>query len=375
MKHWKHTIAILLALCLIWGGTALAQDEWRLCSPEEVDVSDVQEINGRLVGEIVLPESAGHIRLMVDCPVPEPFTAQQQSMLTVRYQEVTKGDLSAAIEAAGQSVKGGKLAQYFNGDSLNRHVSFSRDGEDCNFSVYERFARDLSGHPNQREMEASVALARELMERLGAGISEDFLYARRNTVPEQLAGTFSLTGNSCAPELYSLIEKEHARNGGADDKTLIRGCYELLGLPVMDQYYWEDGGDRYGAKSGFACVVRDDGTLAALAVEGMPVVEEAEPMALPQRTWQETLQLWAANAFWPMSTLNEAVEKNTLYGEIVHYPSYEVLTDLRPCWVGREAYRLEPGWCYRTETRVVSDDSLDGIGFGYCAVSDMRRVN
>ena len=47
-----------------------------------------------------------------------------------------------------------------------------------------------------------------------------------------------------------------------------------------------------------------------------------------------------------------------------HYPSYEVLTDLHPCWVGREAYRLELGWCYRTETRVVSDDSLDGIGFG-----------
>ena len=38
-------------------------------------------------------------------------------------------------------------------------------------------------------------------------------------------------------------------------------------------------------------------------------------------------------------------------------------------------YRLEPGWCYRTETRVVSNDSLDGIGFGYCAVSDMQRVN
>ena len=149
---------------------------------------------------------------------------------------------------------------------------------------------------------------------------------RRNTVPEKLAGTFSLTGNSCAPELYSLIEKEHALNGGADDKTLVHGCYELLGLPVMDQYYWEDGGDRYGAKSGFGCVVRDDGTLAALAVEGMPVVEEVEPVGLPQRTWQETLQLWAANAFWPMSTLDEAVEKNTLYGDIVHYPSYEAVS-------------------------------------------------
>ena len=82
MKHWKHTVAILLTLCLIGGGTALAQDEWQLCSPEEVDVSGVQEINGRLVGEIALPESAGHIRLMVDCPVPEPFTAQQQAVPT-----------------------------------------------------------------------------------------------------------------------------------------------------------------------------------------------------------------------------------------------------------------------------------------------------
>ena len=57
MKHWKHTVAILLTLCLLGGGTALAQDEWQLCSPEEVDVSSVQEINGRLVGEIALPES------------------------------------------------------------------------------------------------------------------------------------------------------------------------------------------------------------------------------------------------------------------------------------------------------------------------------
>ena len=48
MKHWKHTVALLLALCLIGSGTALAQDEWQLCSPEEVDVSGVQEINGRL---------------------------------------------------------------------------------------------------------------------------------------------------------------------------------------------------------------------------------------------------------------------------------------------------------------------------------------
>ena len=231
MKHWKHTVAILLTLCLLGGGTALALDEWQLCSPEEVDVSGVQEINGRLVGEIALPESAGHIRLMVDCPVPEPFTAQQQAVLTVRYQEVTKGDLSAAIEAAGQSVKGGKLEQYYNDDPLNRHVSFSRDGEDCNFSVYERFARDLAGHPNQREMEASIALARELMERLGAGISEDFLYARRNTVPEKLAGTFSLTSNSCAPELYSLIEKEHALNGGRMTKRSSMAAMSCWGCP------------------------------------------------------------------------------------------------------------------------------------------------
>lgn len=91
-----------------WGRYALAQDEWQLCSPEEVDVSGVQEINGRLVGEIALPESAGHIRLMVDCPVPEPFTAQQQAVLTVRYQEVTKGDLSAAIEAARAEREGRK---------------------------------------------------------------------------------------------------------------------------------------------------------------------------------------------------------------------------------------------------------------------------
>ena len=92
MKHWKHTVAILLTLCLIGGGTALAQDEWQLCSPEEVDVSGVQEINGRLVGEIALPESAGHIRLMVDCPVSRAFLRHSsRPVLTVRYQGGDKG--------------------------------------------------------------------------------------------------------------------------------------------------------------------------------------------------------------------------------------------------------------------------------------------
>lgn len=92
------------------------------------------------------------------------------------------------------------------------------------------FARDLAGHPISGK-EASVALAPGADGAAGRRNQRDFLYARRNTVPEKLAGTFSLTGNSCAPELYSLIEKEHALNGGADDKTLVRGCYERWGCP------------------------------------------------------------------------------------------------------------------------------------------------
>ena len=78
----------------------------------------------------------------------------------------------------------------------------------------------------------------------------------------------------------------------------------------MDQYYWEENGDRYGAKSGFACVVRDDGTLAALAVEGMPVVEEAEtdgPAAAHLEG--DASALGRKTLFWPMSTLDEEVEK------------------------------------------------------------------
>lgn len=109
MKHWKHTVAILLTLCLIGGGTALAQDEWQLCSPEEVDVSGVQEINGRLVGEIALPESAGHIRLMVDCPVPEPFTAQQQAVLEGDKGRSIRGHQGGRAEREGR--KAGAVLQ------------------------------------------------------------------------------------------------------------------------------------------------------------------------------------------------------------------------------------------------------------------------
>ena len=382
MRNFKRVCALLMAMCMaLLLFPALALDGPRFCAPEDVDLSQVREENGRLVGEILLPSATPigehKAKLLIDCPVPGAFPQAQQQKLSVEYKKITKDMLKAAIEAIGQSTKGGELYQFLN-DSLNRHVSFEKErGLSSDFWV-RHTTNDVSAHPKRRELLAARQTLRSLLEALGAQASEAFLPARRNTVDEALS--FSLTHSSCAMELYELSQKGFLRNeardgrDGSDTLSFAQACYALDGLPVMYQYSWKQGRDCYGACSSASVAVDDTGALVQARVEGVPVVKRAEPLAVPGRSWQELIRLWVANDYWPGSCYEDVTYEDALFGEVTNYATYEVLTAFEPCWVGREKHCLEPGWYTLVEQRVAKDDSLNHTSLGYVAATDMERI-
>ena len=105
------------------------------------------------------------------------------------------------------------------------------------------------------------------------------------------------------------------------------------------------------------------------------MVKRAEPLVVPERSWQEFIRLWVANAYWPASCSEDITYEDDLFGEVTNYATYEVLTTIEPCWVGREKLCLEPGWYTLTEQRVAKDDSLDHTSLSYVAATDMERIH
>lgn len=376
----QRILALGLTLCALFGFSAAMAEDERFCSPDEVNLSQVKEENGRLVGEILLPQTGvagGHqARLLIDCPVPQPFPENMQKRLTVEYQKITKDMLEKAIEAIGQSAEGGTLHQYVT-DSLNQTVSFEREHE-LSSSWARWTTNDLSGHPHQAEMLAARDMLRGLLGELGIEASEAFLPARRNLFEENLY--YSLTQFDRAQEMFEeskrffLAQERKYGRSGEDDLTLVHAFYELNGLPVMFQYYWTRSGERYGAVSGASLAVRDDGTLEQCRIEGLPIIKGSAPCVVPDRSWEEMLRLWVANAYWPASCTEDITYEDDLLGEMTNYATYEVLTTFEPCWVGQEAFYLEPGWYTLTERRVAKDDSLDYTSLGYVTAADMERV-
>lgn len=378
----KAICALLMALCMILCPLAgLAWDDSHFCAPEDVDLSQVREENGRLVGEILLPAnpiSGDHkARLLIDCPVPVSFPRAQQQKLSVEYKKVTKDMLKEAIEAIGQSTEGGELYQFVS-DPLTRHVSFEKEHNLSDGFYSRETTNDVSNHPKRDELLAARNMLSALLEALGAQASEDFLPVRRNTVDENLC--YSLTHSSYAMELYEHNQKSFLRNetkegrDGTDTISFAQAWYALDGLPVMYQYYWKQGSDRYGACSSASIAVEDGGALIQARVEGIPVVKRAEPLVVPERSWQEFIRLWVANAYWPASCREDITYEDDLFGEVTNYATYEVLTTIEPCWVGREKFCLEPGWYTRTEHRVAKDDSLDHTSLSYVAATDMESI-
>ncbi len=366
----KRLLALFLCALLLCASACAAvydAEPMTLLTPEEVDLTDVREVDGRLVGEIHLPASVGNIRLMLDCPMPRPLTETRQ--LTVAYRKITKKELEKAVKSIGQSTKGAELRQFVS-DPLTRMVSFEVE-------------RELSTPPYLPQPDAvervETQRAKEIMRSLAAALDvslcEELIAWKRN-VPYE--------GNPAASTLVAKIQEENRRQfvqterkfgrDGTDDITLLYAMYELEGLPVMFQYYWSDGRDAYGASSELYAAVNDEGRLVQASLWGVPVIQDTHTLSLPQRDWQTLVREWVAACYWPGSHLEDVTQESELYGEITDFGTYEVITRLASCWVGREEYRLEPGWYGVIEQRVLSDDSLAGQRLAYAAAVDLKRV-
>lgn len=192
-----------MILCLLCPAFSLAEaGEPRFCLPEEVDLSQVQEIDGRLKGEILLPSregDSGSYRLLVDCPVPQGFSAKQQVRLQVEYQKIEKQQMSEALSSLGQNVSADQMRSSSSGWA-SRFLYYSSTGADINGSdsyshpYTGKLCQSLSaGH--EAEMAAAKDFARALLEKLGAKASEPFLQALRLT-PEDVLSAYSATESS-----------------------------------------------------------------------------------------------------------------------------------------------------------------------------------
>lgn len=345
----------------------------RLCAAEEVDVSGVTLANGRLTGEIGLPESAGDVRLLIDCPLPENFSQEQRQKLTVSYQKITSDMLAQAIASIGQHTEGGEL-RHFISDPLNCMAQFELEKNLSYASVIP-----AEGGSHEKEMEKAKQLLRELANSLNVQLNEDFLSAQRNTFDDLNRITPGET--SASPELmehnrksFLYQEQKYGGRSGEDEITLLRAMYELNGLPVMNQRYWMQKGVAYGASSEILAAVNDSGQLVQAGVWGVPAVENQEALDIPQKDWQTFLREWVSAVYWPSSQLTETVEYSQTYGEVIHYGSYEVITRIAPCWVGRDKYTLEPGWYGIIEQRLLSDDSAVYERLQYLSAVDFARV-
>lgn len=312
MNRKMIALFCVLTLCIGSLGSALAQPEpynEPRCKPEEVDLTNVREENGRLIGVLRLPQGIypeGEVR--VDCPIPEPFPAEQAQTLHVAYKPIGKSRLAAAMKAVGQSTKGGVLEQWSDADQFS--VSYSLWGGNAEPMSYAsdrlRDATFLDDPSCADTYSQAKDLARALLTQLGAAAYEPLLHASRYDAEHSVsAERFACYSHGealyqRALESFYRSAKRYAHTEGG--LTMVSGLYELYGLPVMYEYSWRDGQYRMGASSDFHAIVSDDGQVRLFSMCGLPTVESAEPLILPTYSWQEMLARIAAVGLWAIRT-------------------------------------------------------------------------
>ena len=295
----------------------------------------------------------------------------------MEYQKIEKQQMSEALSSLGQNVSADQMRSSSSGWA-SRFLYYSSTGADINGSdsyshpYTGKLCQSLSaGH--EAEMAAAKDFARALLEKLGAKASEPFLQALRLT-PEDVLSAYSATESS-STWYEEIRQSTEARLSGKDQVTLLRAQYELLDLPVMFQFYYQEGEDSFGESSYLELVMGDDGQLKQLALRSLPVVTAAESYPLPERSWEEWLRLWVANVWWPSSVAQDyEITGDPLYGDYTRYATEETLTAILPCWVGNEKGCLVPGWFTECRCTVLKDGSTCGYSDAYMDALTLTRI-
>lgn len=368
-------ILVTLALCCASGladeTPFLHNGNWHV---EDIDVSGVQEVNGRLVGVVKLPETTVYglpsAELRVDCPLPEDFTAEQRATLRVERRSLTSQELSSAMRAMGQSCANGRFAQFNSG--MGTVVSYTSE-PNLDHGYYHAQLCDVSLSDDPAfaaEYAQAKEVVRNLMASFGAVPAKCVFHANRLDAVhnDPYSSTESSTAAEASVRRRAYFEESESQNGRAEPcYTMVRGLYELYGLPVMDQFLdWEDDG-WVGASSEFRAAVRDDGALGFVEISGLPVVTGVDELDLPALDWRALLRQVVAHL---CATNASPVDEVTEGGRVV-YAGYSVITAIRPCWVGLKD-TLVPGWYCVTEQRVAKDDSVAAVWALYADAQTLR---
>lgn len=353
--------ALIAALLLSVFPAVLAEP---LCLASEVDLSGVQEANGRLVGEIRVPEGLLDGALYIDCPVPEGFTQEQCQTLTVQYKRISEKEMIAALKAVGQKGTADTVYIYNSSDQTLAEFSLLSDGDPCCYFWGDLMAAEASDDPAyETEYTQAKDLIQALITQLGGTADEALLHATRLDAGHCCLGS---TSRSSKGEAYHASAIESFQTYMAKEDlpsnalTTVSGPYELFGLPVMRNIQWMDGGYEMGAETAYYAVVNDDGALQYCGVECLPVVTDTLPASIPERSWQELLANCVANG-WCLSIGDgeERTSTDDATGEtVIYYPSYAIITELHPCWYGNDLHVMVPGYYMSIEERVEKDDSL-----------------
>lgn len=210
----KRLISLLLALvlCAVVPVASLADEQEKLDSPffqttdwkpEDVDVSGVEEVNGRLVGVVKLPATDWRelptAELRVDCPVPTDFTDEQRVTLHVSHQKIIKKQLMEAIEATlGQKPAKDCGSGYAYNDRQTHVVCYVAENDLDNYcrwkeSAEARLTNELAYDAQYEQAREKV---RQIIEHFGGIVNEGVFHATRRDAEHMILGSDTYASNA-----------------------------------------------------------------------------------------------------------------------------------------------------------------------------------
>ena len=356
-------LALLCTSGTVFNKSALSE-EARPYTPEEIDLSSVTAVDGRLKGEVYLPKIS-KLPLKIDCPIPASFAAEQSRRITVDYRKITKQQLQGVLKELSISAdeKVGTFGQFLhNPDRIVwyeqgdfRHVAAFSLGN----ALWSR--QILSGEKHAPALAAAKEAVGRVIDTFGCTAYAPLLSAEH--YGEHLVWPFGTSGSTSDEKLKTLALRAFHKNREADGPTgddvyVVYGLYDVLGLPVLPNATYMSGHDKYGYTQDFSAVLRGDGSLLALEINCLPIPKRSKPLTLPERSWEELLRQWIAGCFSGYTDGEEYTYQDDIFGEVTNYATYCVLTELAPCFITSEKFELEPGYQAVIEQRVQRDDSL-----------------
>lgn len=315
---------LMLSLC----SAACAEEGYR---PEDVDVSDVREENGRLIGTIHLPEGD----VAVDCAVPTAWTDDQQARLSISRRAVTVKEFAAALAAIGVTAD-------------EKHMESYLSPEDTVVTYQEEAYHGL--HP-------ACLPSAEASPELSAKVKEAII-----ALSEQLNSPMDVDSFIAKPLLLD------GKAVGVEGEML----YQVQGWPVARELVDVDV-----ASGSYICLsMLMDGQVIHAAVYGLPVLGSSESAPLPDTTWQERLKGFILNnpvTYQGMFAGTIEVLDDKGKSKVVPSVIESCITDISPCWVSRKDSILEPGCRVILQEHLSYDDSMF-VNKTWYTLADLKTI-